>query len=251
MLDPATIDAVIFDIGGVFLIPHPAPIRRALAEEGIDVRADEAVFHLAHHRGVRAIADAVADGADLDRDGAEIVWTCYDEAYFATLGVGSDDVGRAAAVRARQRRQGVSGVWVHRLQHNIDAFHLLAAGPRPLAIVSNNDGSAPAEMREHGVCQLGPGPLPEVVALVDSTIVGVAKPDPAIFDPVKEALPHIAADHMRYVGDTVHADVRGATDAGMQVVQLDPHDLHTDHDHPRLPDVAALVRLLGGQPRGA
>jgi hypothetical protein len=27
-------------------------------------------------------------------------------------------------------------------------------------------------------------------------------------------------------------------------VQLDPHDLHTDFDHWRLPDVATLVALL-------
>ncbi len=243
-LDPEAIDAVIFDIGGVFLIPHTAPMRALLEAEAIELVADEDTLHLAHHRGVRAITEVMTTGVDVGPDGSEVVWACYDEAFFATLGVAAVDVPRAAAARARQRRQGVSGVWVHRLQHNIDAFHRHAAGPRPLAIVSNNDGSAPDEMRAHGVCQLGPGPLPEVVALVDSTIIGVAKPDPAIFDPVKEALPHIRPERMLYVGDTVHADVRGAVDAGLQVVQLDPHDLHADHDHPRLPDVVALVEVL-------
>ena len=49
-----------------------------------------------------------------------------------------------------------------------------------------------------------------------------------------------------YVGDTVHADVRGAQAAGMPVVQLDPYDLHADFDHLRLPTVAALADLLLG-----
>lgn len=244
VLDPTTIDAVIFDIGGVFLIPHPDPIRAMLSTVGIEVPHDEAAFHLAHHRGVRAITDMLGGQAAPATDTSATIWSAYDAAYFAALGVPGHELVAASNARDVQRREGVAAVWKFRLQHNIDAFHRLATGPRPLAIVSNNDGSAPSEMVEHGVCQVGPGPLPSVVAVVDSAILGIAKPDPRIFGPVADALPGIPASRMLYVGDTVHADVRGANQAGLQVVQLDPHELHDDHDHHRLPDVGALVDLL-------
>ena len=93
------------------------------------------------------------------------------------------------------------------------------------------------------LCQVGPGALTEVAAIVDSSVEGVAKPDPRIFQPALDAL---GTDPSRtlYVGDTVHADVHGADAAGMPVVQLDPYDLHADWGHWRLPDLAALLDHL-------
>ncbi|MGI9621364.1 MAG: HAD family hydrolase [Acidimicrobiales bacterium] len=244
MLDPTTIEVVVFDIGGVFLIPHPEPIRAALNSVDLSVDADDGRFHFAHHRGVRAITDSLSDGSEA-KEHLAATWSVYDKAYFSALGVPADDLTAAAAARSAQRREGVSAVWRFRLAENIAAFHELSRGSRPLAIVSNNDGSAPTEMVEHGVCQVGEGPLPSVVAVVDSAIIGVSKPDPAIFDPVKTALPDVAPEHMLYVGDTVHADIVGATNAGLQAVQLDPHDLHADFGHNRIADVPALVDVLG------
>jgi len=111
--------------------------------------------------------------------------------------------------------------------------------------VSNNDGTAEAQMLELGVCQVGPGPLPSVRIVVDSGAIGIAKPDPAIFRPALEALGTDPARTL-YVGDTVHADVRGARAAGMPVVQLDPYDDHAGFDHHRVTDLAALADLLEG-----
>ena len=53
-----------------------------------------------------------------------------------------------------------------------------------------------------------------------------------------------APGEILYVGDTYQSDVLGATAAGLQVVQLDPYDLHHDYDHARVPDVDALADLL-------
>ena len=56
----------------------------------------------------------------------------------------------------------------------------------------------------------------------------------------------VAADGTLYVGDTVHADVRGARAAGMAMVQLDPYDDHAGFDHHRVRDLGELADLLGG-----
>lgn len=245
MIDPQTIEVVVFDIGGVFLIPHHEPIRQAIATAGLDVPVDEPAFHRAHHVGVRAIAEAVIVGQVEPDEGTADLWLTYDHAYFAEVGVPTDQLDAASRARRKHRAYPVNDVWIYPLIDNVTAFHRLASmrADLELAIVSNNDGTAVEQMRNHGVCQVGPGPLPSVRILVDSGVVGVSKPDPAIFAPVLDLLGGDPA-RMLYVGDTYQSDVIGARAAGLQVVQLDPYDLHADFDHPRVADVAELVEIL-------
>ncbi|MEL7155763.1 MAG: HAD family hydrolase [Actinomycetota bacterium] len=234
--DPTTVAAVVFDIGGVFTYPQYQPVHELLPSIGVGRPADIAVYREAHHRGVRALTEAVLGPERLVPDeGSQSVWAHYDDAYAGHLGV-------AASLRERVRVAMRSAWdWVH--VENVAAFHRLAGTGMPTAIVSNNDGTAAEQMRDHGVCQVGPGSLPSVAALVDSGVAGVAKPDPAIFAPALDALGQDPATVL-YVGDTVHADVHGATRAGMQVVQLDPYDDHAAFDHARLRDLDELNTVL-------
>lgn len=229
---PESVDAAVFDIGGVFTYPDYEPVQHRLDELGVRRPPDVSAYRRAHHAGVRALTEAARPIEEHRAD----FWAVYDEAYGMTLGVDGPDLGEfRVAVRT-----GWS--WVHR--ENVAAFHQLIGSGLPTAIVSNNNGTAPDQMREYGVCQVGPGPLPSVAAIVDSTLQGVAKPDPAIFAPALTALGH-PPDRVLYVGDTVHADVAGATAAGMQAVQLDPFDHHAHYDHSRCRDLDELVTLLG------
>lgn len=242
VLPAAEIDAVVFDLGGVFMIPDPARIAAIVAPAGVHVEYDAADGYRAHSAGVRALTELFAGdhGDESDAD----VWRAYDLAYFATVGLDGDTLARAANARDEYRRSParVGHVWLQPLTDNIAILPAIAER-RPVAIVSNNDGTAADQCLDLGIAQVGAGPHTPVAALVDSGVVGVAKPDPRIFEPALEAL---GTDPGRtlYVGDTVHADVRGATAAGMPVVQLDPHGFHDDHDHWRLPDLAALVAVL-------
>jgi putative hydrolase of the HAD superfamily len=71
---------------------------------------------------------------------------------------------------------------------------------------------------------VGEGVLPQVRCIVDSDVVGIAKPDPRIFD---FALPHFAGiekSRIAYVGDSVVMDVGGAQAAGLTPVLVDPYD---------------------------
>ncbi len=227
-----TVDAIVFDIGGVFTYPDYRPVEARLGAMGVDLPPEVVHYRQAHHAGVRALADADRPTEEHKPD----FWQVYDEAYGATLGV---DLAELEAFRVAVRE---SWSWVH--TENVEAFHRLNATGMPTAIVSNNDGTAPEQMRDFGVCQVGPGPLPSVAAIVDSTLEGVAKPDPAIFAPALSAL-GFEPGRVLYVGDTVHADVRGAQAAGMQVIQLDPFDHHADYDHARCRDLDELLSLVG------
>lgn len=233
--DPATVKAVVFDIGGVFTYPHFGPVETKLTELGLDLPNDKTAYRQAHHVGVHALANATGPFDEFD-ERLQDFWKVYDDAYARTLGVPEEHLEAS--------RVAIRGAWNWPHQANIDAFHRLHATGMPTAIVSNNSGTAPQQMAEHGVCQvLAGGPLPRVYAIIDSSLVGVAKPDPMIMAPALYAL-GVEAGEALYVGDTVQADVIGARNAGMQVVQLDPFDTHADYDHTRLPDVAAIVDQL-------
>ncbi len=239
---PATyIDAVVFDMGGVFIIPNPTIVCDAVNAAGVPLEMSVEDAHDAHYRGVRAITELLAT-EDVDESQLE-VWRHYDLAYFESAGLAGDDIRIAADGREKlRRRDEVTDVWTQVLAHNIAAFGQIAEN-RPVAIVTNNIGTAAEQCFDHGICQVGDGELPKVAAIVDSTLVGVAKPDPRIFDPALAAL-GTEPSRTLYVGDTVHADVLGATAAGMPVVQLDPLELHADHAHWRLPHVVALAEHL-------
>jgi len=241
-IDPAAVDAVVLDIGGVFVVPHGETVATHLRAAGVDLDAGVAAephrFHRAHHRGVRALSDSA--GHD-ESDPA--FWRAYHRAYVTALDVAEHRLDDARRALARLFGSG-AGIWRQPITVNVAAMARLVAA-RPVAIVSNNDGTAERQLLDLGVCQVGPGPLPSVHIVVDSGVVGVAKPDPAIFRPALEVLGTDPARTL-YVGDTVHADVRGARAAGMAVVQLDPYDDHTGFDHHRLRDLGELADLLGG-----
>lgn len=233
VFDPSTVEAAVFDIGGVFLYPHYQQVEPVLDDLGVDRPSALEQYRRAHHAGVAALSAIIRPTVEHDRS----FWQAYDDAYAATLGVSAKDFDDF-----RSRIQGREWDWLH--EENVASFHELHASGMPLAIVSNNTGAAPEQMRTHGVCWVNDlEDLPRVAAIIDSSLVGVAKPDPMIMAPAIHAL-GVPAERVLYVGDTVHADVMGATAAGMQSVQLDPFDHHADYDHARLEDLEALRRLL-------
>jgi FMN phosphatase YigB (HAD superfamily) len=243
-VDYEAIDAVVFDIGGVFVVRHPEPVRTGMARGGFDLPDDDGrLYHDAHYRAVRALTDRL-DGGPVD-EYARDFWIHYELAYLGHLGVEEHRREQGAAVMAAEVFvKEPKPVWRLLLERNIEAFRALAASGMPVAVVTNNDGTAAWQLEHFGIAQVGPGPLTEVAAIADSGVLGVAKPSPGIFQPALDALGTDPARTL-YVGDTVHADVYGATAAGMPVVQLDPLDLHAHLTHERAADVATVAGRLG------
>jgi len=79
--------------------------------------------------------------------------------------------------------------------------------------------------------------------VVDSALVGVEKPDPAIFRPALEALGVTAAEAV-YVGDLYEVDVVGARAAGLEAVLLAPDGDRQSAPCRAVPSLSALVDLL-------
>ncbi len=116
---------------------------------------------------------------------------------------------------------------------------LYQAGLR-LGVVSNSDGHVEGELARNNICQVGPGSGVPVLTVIDSAVVGVAKPDPAIFDFALPALGLEPSDVI-YVGDSVKYDIRSAQAAGMTPLHFDPFNLCEQTDHLHVAQIGAVL----------
>ncbi len=136
----------------------------------------------------------------------------YLEALFRASGVPPD---RMPEVRdCLQRLHLERHLWcsIHERTHE-SLSRLRAAGLR-LGIVSNSDGRV-----EQALAVSGLRDYFDVV--IDSSLVGVEKPDPAIFQAALDAL-GVGPEEALYVGDLYEVDVLGARAAGIEAVLLAP-----------------------------
>ena len=77
----------------------------------------------------------------------------------------------------------------------------------------------------------------------DSHLVGVLKPDPAIFRIALERM-SLEAGRTVFVGDMPEIDVKGAKAAGIVPILLDRHDLHTEVPSARIRSLDELPGLV-------
>lgn len=221
-------DAVLFDAGGVLVLPDPTVIGPLLAPYG--AATDYATLHRAHYAAMRA----------QDRDGHGLDdWPVYDAAYVRAAGIDEAEIDEAAVLLGRTRSPLL---WRYPIAGAADALRGLADAGVLIGVVSNASGQIEQALRRFAVCQVGEGPCVPVACVVDSHTVGVAKPDPAIFDFAFHQLPPgIERARVAYVGDSVRNDVRGAQAAGLHALHLDPYDDHADADHERLRSLTDLL----------
>jgi putative hydrolase of the HAD superfamily len=228
------IEAVLLDAGGVFHLPEHDRIVGAFARVDVQVSTDE--LDRAHYAGVAATREF--------REGDREIWIAYIRGYVRACGAPDDRADDAVETLLDEFTTG--GIWSRIVPGSVDALRALAETGVRLAIVSNAEGTVEARMREQRICQVGSGPGVPIDAVIDSAVVGAAKPDPRIFEIALERL-GTPAESAVHVGDTPAADVDGAAAAGIRPVLLDPYDFHTGLDVDRvhaLTEVVDLVRAV-------
>lgn len=102
-----------------------------------------------------------------------------------------------------------------------------------LSAVSNSDGTVEELLADVGLRD-------HFDTVIDSEIVGHAKPDPRIFQIALDLL-GVEPDRALHVGDMYFADIIGARRAGLQGVLVDPYGDWSDADCPRVSDVGELA----------
>lgn len=227
LIDDPSIEAVLFDAGGVLILPDPEAFRRALAPFG--VKPDDETCRRAHYEGMR----------EADRIGGA-KWPIVDRVVAQVTGVAEHLIEDAlGAIHSVYRSP-----WVTSFGSAECIVALMAAGKRT-GVISNASGEMELMLRELRICCVAVEEGSEVdlalvECIIDSTVVGIEKPDPRIFH---IALEKIGLDPGRcaYIGDTVVFDVNGARAAGLRPIHLDPYELCPDDDHEHLTDLAQVL----------
>jgi putative hydrolase of the HAD superfamily len=218
------VDSVIFDAGGVLLLPDAELCRSAIAElHGDTVAAD---WHRAHYAALRSLEQM--DPID---------WLAHRRVIAAEVGVRDEQLDAAAVLIDGVMRS----TWVA-VPGAADTLWSLSAAGYQLAVVSNAGGTIAQWLEQRKVCSVRDDALPRVGAVIDSHLVGIEKPDPRIFQLALDAL-DVAPERSLYVGDTVRFDVKGALAAGLQPVHVDPYQF-CDGRHSHVASLAELTDAL-------
>jgi putative hydrolase of the HAD superfamily len=222
----------------------------------------DAGFTLTFHDGARLTAYAAKAGVTADAAALEQAERALREEYRETEGVvmrthhdggfswherlyrrllalaetpaAPEALDRAATVMLREHR--ASNAW-RRIGLGVRwSLERLRGAGFKLAVVSNSEGTI-----EQMLLEIGLHPLFD--AVIDSSVVGVTKPDPRIFDIALDRL-GVAAGDALMVGDSPSADVDGARAAGIRAALIDPYDFYPWSRAPRFRDVPALTEVL-------
>jgi putative hydrolase of the HAD superfamily len=240
----AAASAILLDAGGVLVFPEPDRVLPPMRAAGFT--PDLATLERAHYRAM-AVQDAAAA-----EPAAATWWRDYLLTYIAACGVPE---ARCEALAA-QVHQGVRGhSWAHVGAGAIVGLRAVAALGLPMAVVSNSDGTVEGDLRRLGVCYAAGPRAPDrppaeltgvkVGIVIDSAVVGVAKPDPAIFSIALDALGVPPSHAVLHVGDSLRYDVAGALAAGLQPVHMDPYGFCPAPDgHLHVRRLADLPSLL-------
>jgi putative hydrolase of the HAD superfamily len=213
--------AITFDAGQTLVELDTAMLARRAGERGVTVSAEalEAALPAAWRRHEEAVARgarhpwkvlmaAVLEGAG----GDELVDWLFDE-----------------QPRANLWRRPVPG-----MRELVEELHARGV---PMAIVSNSEGRLAALMEDLGWAN-------RFVAIADSGVLGIAKPDVGIFTWTLERL-DVPAAAVVHVGDSYEADVEGALAAGLRAVWFGPVARAVpDERVVACPDAAALRRTI-------
>jgi putative hydrolase of the HAD superfamily len=234
--------AILLDAGGVLVFPEPGHVLPPLRAAGLDPGPD--VLERAHYQAMAA----------QDLQAVPPVqgtwWRNYLTTYVAACGVPAE---HAAPLATEMAQNPTPGSWAHAGLGVKDGLAALAALGLPMGVVSNSDGSVQGDLRRVGLCYVpdgpdGPAHRAEGVRMgiiVDSTVVGVAKPDPGIFRLALDALGVPGGPDVLHVGDSLRYDVTGALAAGLQPVHMDPYGLcPAPGGHPHIGSLAELAGLV-------
>jgi putative hydrolase of the HAD superfamily len=220
-----SLKAVLFDAGNTLLFLEYPRLAGALSRAtGVPLSA----LTLARQAGPAARSLEQRDGTDRERG------TRYLESLLRLAGVPEEQmpVARDTLLALHGERH----LWSGLDPETPAALERLRSAGYRLAVVSNSDGRAAEALAAAGL--LGAFEL-----VTDSGLVGVEKPDPAIFALTLKQMA-LQAHEALYVGDIYEVDVVGARAAGLEVLLLDPHGQHAARDVPTVPSIAAVAEWV-------
>jgi len=225
---PDPLDAVLLDAGGVLLDLDYAYLRRLIRVN--DSEVTEVDLARAEAAARQEINRHVTDGGTVGE-----AWRDYFHVLLERVGIVMTQ--RDSIIDSLWEAHQRFGLWTVPIEGGPDTVKTLLRNGHRLGVVSNAEGQVARDLDNAGYRDLF-----EIV--VDSHVVGVEKPDPAIFQIAIEKM-KVRPEATIFVGDVPSVDVAGARAAGITPILLDRYELFLDWDVIRLRTTRELADLLG------
>ena len=232
-------DAILFDAGGIFLLPDPISLGAIVRAHGGDGSIERLMR--AHYAGMERLDNVARETGKETIEGFS--WDPYRDAYVEAAGI----TGAAAETASEKLRMMFSPfLWRYPILESAAALWRMHLQGLPIGIVSNASGQVEATLANQCICQVGTGAGVPVLIVTDSHVIGTAKPHPGIF---RDALAlmngnGISNDRIAYVGDSYVNDVEGARNADVHPILLDPYDDHASYDCERISSLHDLLAFI-------
>lgn len=217
------VTTVLLDAGGVLLDLDYAFLKRLLDARHVattisELSASESIARTAIDRRVR-------EGGRTSE-----VWRDYFRILLTR--VGAPPAGTEEIIDTLAEAHHRVGLWTVAIDGAVATVRALKDAGLRLGVVSNAEGRVERDLDSAGYADL-------FETVVDSHLVGVEKPDPAIFRVALQRM-SVLPETTVFLGDVPAVDVVGARAAGLTAVLLDRHDLYATVDAPRLRSIDEL-----------
>ncbi len=221
--------ALLFDFGGTLAFLDFELLAREFSREGR--KLDALALEHAEYAGRAAIDRVLMSGPKKQADSA--AYEHFFRGWMTAAGIPQEEFGECAAKFGAIHREAT--LWRVVRAGTFEALEAFKSAGYRLAIVSNAEGQVEADAKRFGLA-------PYFDVIIDSHVVGVAKPDPRIFQIALERL-GVAADEVRFAGDIYSIDVEGARAAGIEARLVDQHRRYTWVDHEKIRHIGELHRI--------
>ena len=208
--------AVIFDAGNTLLRMNYAIIAEHLGTRGRRVTVEE--VEEAELRARVRLDPHLAPGSSTE---STVTHGRYLRYLLEHLAI-TEEAEIDAIARWRRGYNLPVGLWNRADPEAIEAVRRVRAAGLVAGVISNSNGSVRSILEETGLAA-------HLHFILDSSVVGVEKPDPRIFAlGLREA--GVTAAEAIYVGDLYSVDVLGARAAGLDGILLDPRGFWAPRD---------------------
>jgi putative hydrolase of the HAD superfamily len=221
------IKALLFDFGNTLAFLDYELLAREFSRLG-GRKLDAATMERAEYEGRAALDRCMMSStgpSDPDQPNRE-----YFRAWMNAAGIPHDEV-RDHGHRFQALNQEET-LWRVIRPGTIELLERLKSRGFKLAVISNADGRVANDARRFGLAA-------HFDVIIDSQVVGVAKPDPRIFQIALERL-GVASGEALYAGDIYSIDMIGARAAGIEGRLIDRLECYSWVEHHRIRHVGEL-----------
>lgn len=221
--------ALLFDFGGTLAFLDFELLAREFSREGR--KLDALALEHAEYAGREAIDQVLMGGGKKLADAR--AYEHFFRGWMKAAGIPQEEFNECAARFYAIHRE--ASLWRVVRAGTFEALEAFKSAGYRLGIVSNAQGQIEGDARRFGLA-------PYFDVIIDSEVVGVAKPDPRIFQIALERL-GVAPGEVKFAGDIYSIDVEGARAAGIEARLVDLHQRYTWVDHEKIRHIGELHRI--------